>query len=297
MSWILYTLIGATLQTFRNLEQKKLNQKLDTLTVSWSRFILPLPIALVVVFLTLPSVGGQFIFHCAVTGILQVAGNFTLLKTFQSKNFSVGIAFYKTEVMQALIMGYIFFNQFISVTGFVIILITTFGVFLMSNIRFKRGFSNFSFSQPAVLFGLLTGFLFSITAFHLKFAAENLHDLGYGSFTSPATVLMWVIVIQNILFLIIKSSQGRFKSDLKKLFSAENKVSFVKTSVLSFLGSLSWFIAFSMGNVIYVKAAGQIEMIFAVLVSQFYLKEKHNGREFLGISITAVGILLLVFFH
>ena len=296
MSWIICTIIGATLQTFRNVGQKKLNQKLDTLTVSWARFILPMPLALLVVFLTFPSVSNQFIFHCFVTGSLQIAGNLTLLKTFQSKNFSVGIAFYKTEVMQSLIMGYIFFSQYISFTGFLIILLTTFGVFLMSNIRISE-IKKFSISQPAVLYGLLTGFFFSITAFHLQFAAQNLIKSGQSPVIAATTVLLWVIVIQNILFAFVKSYQGRIIKDLKKLFSLENKTAFVKMSALSFFGSLFWFVAFAIGNVIYVKALGQIEMVFAVLVSQFYLSEKHNSREMLGISITAIGILLLVFYH
>jgi len=46
MSWIIFTILATILQTFRTLEQKTLNKKLDLLTVSWSRFILPFPIAL-----------------------------------------------------------------------------------------------------------------------------------------------------------------------------------------------------------------------------------------------------------
>jgi uncharacterized membrane protein len=256
-----------------------------------------LPLAAFVVLLTFSEVSNQFIFHCVITGSLQIAGNFALLKTFKSKNFSIGVAFYKTEVLQALIVGLIFFNQLISFAGFVIILFTTFGVFLMSNISFRGGIKNFSFSQPAVIYGLLSGFFFSITAFHLKFASENLTAIGYNNFTSPITVLLWVITIQNIIFITIKTCQGRLTSDLKKLFLAENKRSFIKTSILSFFGSLFWFIAFAIGNVVYVKAVGQIEMVFAVLASHFYLKEKHRSREFLGIAITASGIILLIFFH
>jgi hypothetical protein len=41
-----------------------------------------------------------------------------LLKTFKSKNFSIGIAFYKTEVLQAMVIGFLFFNATISLSGF-----------------------------------------------------------------------------------------------------------------------------------------------------------------------------------
>ena len=62
MSWILYTIAAAALQTFRNLEQKGLHKKLDVLTVSWSRYILPFPIAIIVVIFTYSTVNSWFIF-------------------------------------------------------------------------------------------------------------------------------------------------------------------------------------------------------------------------------------------
>ena len=52
MSWVIFTILATILQSFRNLEQKSLNKRLDALTVSWSRFIIPLPFAIIVVILT-----------------------------------------------------------------------------------------------------------------------------------------------------------------------------------------------------------------------------------------------------
>ena len=82
MSWVLYTIVATILQSFRNLEQKHLNKKLDAFTVSWSRFILPLPFALVVVYFTFFAVSKSFIIYCLITACFQVAGNVFLLKTF-----------------------------------------------------------------------------------------------------------------------------------------------------------------------------------------------------------------------
>ena len=107
---------------------------------------------------------------------------------------------------------------------------------------------------------------------------------------------MWVILLQNLIFLIIKSSQRRLKKDLGNLFAAENRRSFLKTSVLSFTGSILWFLAFSIGNVVYVKAVGQVELIVSLFIS-WHLKEKYKKRELVGIAVTALGILALIFFH
>jgi uncharacterized membrane protein len=299
MSWIIYTITATILQTYRNLEQKYLNQKLDSLTVCWSRFILPLPLALIVVIKTSSSVNLEFITHCFITAIFQVAGNIFLLKTFKLKNFSIGITFYKTEVFQALLIGFLFFNQSISFIGFIAIILTTVGVILMSGLVFNGGIVGFikSLQNKAAFYGLTTGFCFSISAFNLKFSSSALTTIGYSNIKSGIIVLMWVICLQNIFFVTIKFYQKRLKKDLTNLLSLENKSAFLKTSIFSFLGSICWFVAFSLGEVVYVKAVGQTEVILAILVSHFTLRESHNIKEIWGIVLTALGIITLIIFH
>ena len=295
MSWVFYTIFATILQTFRNLEQKRLNKELDSLTVSWSRFILPLPFAITTVAYTFLLVDRFFIFYCFVTALFQVAGNIFLLQTFKSKNFSVGIAFYKTEVLQASLVGLLFFNVSISIFAFAAILVATSGVIFMSGLVFNSGFKQFfSIKNKSVFYGLLTGLCFSISAFNLKFASETLSSFEYSPTKVAIVILMWVICFQNIFFSIIKSCQNRLIKDLKSLVSLEHKYTFIKTSILSFSGSVCWFIAFGLGNVIYVKAVGQIELVIAILVSYFILKEKLKISEIIGIILTSSGILLLI---
>lgn len=298
MSWIIYTIAATAFQTFRNLEQKSLNKKLDSLTVSWSRYILPLPIALIVAAYTFSQVSNLFIFYCLITALSQVAGNIFLLKTFKSKNFSIGIAFYKTEVLQAMLIGLIFFNTKISPTSFPAILVAMSGVILMSGLDFGGGVKEFlqSLKNKSTFYGLLTGFCFSISAFNLKFASETLLPLRCSDLKVAAMVLLWVIVFQNILLSSIKLFQKRFLQDLKSLVSLENKSVFIKTSISSFLGSICWFVAYGIGNVVYVKAVGQIELVMAMLVSYFFLKEKLTRLEMFGIILTSSGILALILF-
>lgn len=299
MTWILFTIAAAILQTFRNIEQKSLNQKLDSLTVSWSRFILPLPIAIFVVIKSFNIINQQFIFFCLLTAIFQVLGNIYLLKTFQSKNFSIGIAFYKTEVVQTMLIGLLFFSEIISITGFIAIIIATIGVILISGLNFRGNFADFisSLKSKSVIYGLLCGFYFSLSAFNLKFSAQSLVSTNFSFLKISLLVLLWVIFFQNILFIIIKSVQGRVVIDLKNLFFSENKIAFLKTSILSFAGSICWFSAYTLGKVVYVKLVGQIELVLAILVSHYLLKEKNTKKEIIGILLTSCGIIILILFH
>ena len=62
------------------------------------------------------------------------------------------------------------------------------------------------------------------------------------------------------------------------------------------LASLCWFYAMSIQNVAYVRALGQIELVFTLLVSIFYFKEKISINEIIGIGITMTGILIILMY-
>ena len=106
---------------------------------------------------------------------------------------------------------------------------------------------------------------------------------------------MWIICFQNIFFVIVKFCQRTLIRDFKSIISLENKYTFLKTSILSFCGSFCWFIAFGLGEVVYVKAVGQIEIVIAILISFLLLKEKLRKIEIIGITLTSSGILWLIF--
>lgn len=193
--------------------------------------------------------------------------------------------------MQALLLGILLFDQHISAFGFAAVFVTSYGMFLMSNLNLKK-----LELDKAALFGALAGLCLAIAAFNLKFASDQMKLLDFDNFSAAMLTLMWVILLQNIFFMIIKSSQKSLVKDLTSLFRDENRASFFKMSILSLLGAVLWFSAFTIGEVIYVKAVGQIELTAALLIS-WHLKEKHKPREFAGIAVTAIGILALIYFH
>jgi len=64
--------------------------------------------------------------------------------------------------------------------------------------------------------------------------------------------------------------------------------------VTGMLGSLGWFAAFTLQNAAYVKVLGQIELVFTVLASIFFFKERIRTAEAVGILLIVAGILILV---
>ena len=61
------------------------------------------------------------------------------------------------------------------------------------------------------------------------------------------------------------------------------------------LGSVGWFTAMALQNAAYVRAVGQVELIFTFLTSVIVFKEKVTVNEVFGTILIVGGILVLLF--
>ncbi len=57
---------------------------------------------------------------------------------------------------------------------------------------------------------------------------------------------------------------------------------------------MCWFYAMSIQNVAYVRALGQIELVFTILMTLIYFKEKISFREIIGICFILIGITVII---
>ena len=62
-----------------------------------------------------------------------------------------------------------------------------------------------------------------------------------------------------------------------------------------FFESLSWFYAFTLIQASFVRAIGQIELLFSYYSSRYFFKEKVKATEIIGIIIFVLGVTLLLF--
>jgi len=293
--WIILTILAVFFQTFRNLEQKNLAKKVDAITSSWARFMLPFPIAIITVCLTFQNFNTVFFQHILINAFFQMSGSIFLIKAMQAKNFSIAVTLGKTETIQALIIGYFFYNLTILPIEIILFFLSFFGVVLMSDFNFKnhQEFIN-SIKNPRNFYGILCGSCFAITAFNLKDATQILINENYNNFLASTIVLLWTIFFQNIFFIFIKIKEKSLISSINSLWQTQNRKSFLIASIFSFIGSFFWYSAYSFGEVLYVKILSQIEIIIAILISIYYFKEKHNFKNTSGIFITLSSIIAIL---
>ena len=293
MWWIFLTLGAITFQTMRNLEQRKLVKKIDPLTASWARFILPFPLSIIVIFFTLNNFSYNLSKFILVNSIFQMLGSIFLVKAMQYRNYSIAITLGKTETIQALFVGLLFYNIKITPIEIIFIFIAFIGVILMSEIKFNKNKLN-PVTNPANFFGIFSATCFAITSFNLKNACDILIELGYNNIIAATLVLLYTIFWQNIFFIAIKFKQKTLKNSIKSLISSDNINSFLIASSLSFIGSIFWYSAYSYGEVIHVKMVGQLEIIIALIISCFFLKERHSIKNFIGIFLVLFSILVII---
>jgi drug/metabolite transporter (DMT)-like permease len=67
-----------------------------------------------------------------------------------------------------------------------------------------------------------------------------------------------------------------------------------QVGALSAMGSACWFSAFALAPVALVRAVGQVEILFTLAFSRFYLREGAKRSDVLGSLVVVLGVLLVL---
>ena len=287
--WILLTLLAAFMQAWRNAFQSQLSKEVSVAGVTLARFIWAGPIAavyLVGLYLWLdvgvPDFSGRFIGFILGASAMQILATGLMVKLFKQQNFAIGAGLAKSEAVVAAILGTVFFGTHLSPLGWSGVLLGGVAIFLMSA---KQGLR--SLSLNTVLIGLACGTSFALTSLWVREASLCL-NIGFPH--SAAWVLLFVISLQTLVlvsYLLLKD-----KSTLAALWQRPKLT--LLTSTASCLGSIGWFSAMSLQAVPYVKTLGQVEVFYMILIATFWLKEKVQIKDMLGLVLIAVAAILVM---
>ena len=293
--WVIITILAAFSQNLRSAFQKKLQNDLSDIGATNVRFLFGLPFAIIYfLFLhnsyevTLTSIPNKFFLFALIGGLSQIIATFLLLKIFNYKNFAVGTTYSKTEPIQALFFSILILGETISYMGMIGIIIGIFGVIFISYKSDKLSYDNKSDSKNAIYLGLLSGALFGIAAVMFRGASLslNLDNLLYSSGLTLLVALFIQTTLLGIYLIITDKNQI--------LLSFDNLKDCTIVGFFGALASMCWFYAMSIQNVAYVRALGQIELVFTILMTLIYFKEKISFREIIGICFILIGITVII---
>lgn len=295
-AWIIISIAAAAFQTLRFMLQKTLSMgRLSAGGATFARFLFAAPFALCFASGVLvwhgadwPSFSGWFWAYALTGGLAQILATLCVVLLFAQRNFAVGITFKKTEVIQTVIVGLLVLGDRVSLAGLVAIVIGLAGVLVLSDTpeSVARGWRRLT--NRAAGLGLLSGTFFAISA--VAYRGATLEIDSDTVLIRSATTLSMVTLSQTLA--MAAWLRWREPGELTRIWSARRTG--VWMGVNSMAGSLSWFTAFTLQNAAYVFAVGQVEVIFSMLASVLFFKEKISGQEYWGIGLLTASILVLV---
>lgn len=287
--WIPVTIWAAFAQTIRNAVQRGLTAELGTLGATLVRFLYGLPFAVLWLFLVLeftgsrpPPSGWAFSGWVLSGAVAQIAATALLLRTMQERNFALGVAYSKSEVLQVAIFALAFLGDPITVAAGLAIAAGTAGVLLLSPAGWSAGFT----SRTAVL-GLASGAGFAFSAVGYRGAALALGDTPF--LLSAAYTLVAAQLLQTLLlggWLLLRNPQTVVR--VLRAWKASLLAGFMGAAA-----SAGWFTAFAIEPAAHVRTLGLIELVFSYAVSLKLFREKLSRRELTGMTLLALGVILI----
>ena len=289
--WVLIAIGAAFFQNVRSALQKHLKGRLTTTGATFSRFVFAAPLivgmlAALVTFggYSLPAPNIRSFGFMALGGIAQITATALLVHLFGLRNFAVGTTFSKTETVQAALFGVIVLSDAITPMAVVALLVSLVGVALISSTNGLRG----GIFNRGALIGIASGTAFAVSGISYRGASLS---LGGGDFLIRATfTLACVLVFQTVIMAAWLSWKD--SAQIGRVIRSWRVSMWV--GVAGGIASLGWFSAMTLQNAAYVKAVGQIELLFSFAVSVLVFRERSSGREVGGIILVSIGILLLL---
>ena len=262
--WAVIAIIAAIAQSLRTVCQKLLIPHVGELGASFSRFIYGITFTWLWVFTiclmtgnSFPNISFLFIAFVGLAGILQIIFTILLIMMFNHRNYAIGIALSKTEILQtaileAIIIGYIANFSIIGAIAMGLI-----GVALLSyqKVEFKNGVKSHLFFSPPHFLGIGAGAALALAnIFYFKATILLNSDLLVinASFTAAISISLQTIILGS--YLIFKEPDQLMRC------LANWKIGFF-IGITAVISSTAWFYAFAMFHLGAVRAVGQLSLI------------------------------------
>ena len=295
--WIPIAVTAALFQCWRTAMQQKLRSLLSVNGAGFVRYLYGGPAALAFLLVALaatrvglPAIAPRMVLYAAAGGFSQILATNLLIMAFGFRNFAVGTAYAKTETAQSGVLALVVLHEVLRPIAWIGIAVGLVGVLTLSFVG--RGLRARELAaatvQPAALAGLGAGFCFAVTIVFIKLASQA--TIGPSVFVRAMFVLLVTTVLQTAM-------QGTYlalrdPAELRKAVAHWRSASWV--GLLSAAGSACWFTGFTIADVALVRAVGQIEVVFTLLFSRFYLKERLRRGDVAGLLLVVFGVLLIV---
>jgi drug/metabolite transporter (DMT)-like permease len=282
IAWIPITIGAAASQAVRTALQRFLKGRLSTNGAAFTRFVFGLPLA--AVYLSLLMAFG------VTAAVSQILATSVQLYVMGTRSFATAVAYAKTEVVQAAIFEVVFLGAVVSWLGALGIVVATAAVMLMSLVRTSRPLHAFllGWTEPTALLGLLAGGLFGVAAVGFRAASISLRHPS--AFVAASFTLVVATMLQTAIMACYLAA--REPGELREVFAEARTGAMV--GLASFVGSAGWFTAFTLQIAAYVRTLGLVELVFTLLISLYFFRERPGRFELIGLALLILSIAMVL---
>lgn len=291
MIWLPATLLAGLFQSWRTAVQQRVRAELSINAAGLVRYLYGLPVSLGLLALYFfwsgngwPVMGERLLLFAAAGGLAQIIATNLLLMAFGYRNYVAGTAFSKTEAMQGALLAWLLLHERLTPLTLAGIGVGVVGVMVVAaggqRLRLR------DLTQPAALCGLGAGLGFTMSSIFVKSATHNIET------TDKILAALIVLVVAQTCQTIMQGSYvwWREREQVAKVFSSWRTSG--QVGLLASLGSACWFTGFATAPIALVRAVGQVEVLFTIGFSKFYLKEAMKRGEALGLILVGIGVVL-----
>jgi drug/metabolite transporter (DMT)-like permease len=276
--------------------QRHLTGPLGTLGATLVRFLYGLPFAVVwlgVVYGAgagpLPAPTFEFLGWVLLGAVCQIAATGLLLRVMVERNFTLGVAYSKSEIIQIAVFGLAFLGDPVSPVAGVAIALGTLGVLLLSPADPRRPLRALLVgwtARPALL-GLASGTGFALAAVGYRGAALA---LGRAPFLLAAayTLVAAQVLQTSLLGAWLLQRDADVIPAVLRAWRASLFAGFMGAAA-----SGGWFTAMTIEPAAHVRTLGLIELLFSYAVSRRVFRERVSRRELMGIALLTLALVVV----
>lgn len=265
----------------RNAAQRGLTSALGTWGATLVRFLYGLPFALLWFLIVpgkTPEPSAPFLAWTLLGSVSQIIATGLLLRTMQERNFGVGVAYSKSEVLQVALFAFVFLGDPLTIPLGIAVACGTAGVLLLTG-GVRAGWA----ARPGLL-GLASGAGFALAA--VGYRGATLALPGAGFLIAAAFTLLLAQAMQTALlggFLLITDPGTVVKA-------ARQWRPSLLAGFMGAAASAGWFTAFALEPAANVRTLGLVELAFSYVASLKLFRERLSKRELAGMALLAAGV-------
>ena len=294
--WIPVTLWAAFAQTLRNAAQRSLTGELGTLGATLVRFLYGLPFAALWLYAVhalgrfdFPAPNLSFLGWVLLGAVSQIAATALLLRVMTERNFTLGVAYSKSEIIQVAVFGFVFLGDRINTVVAIAIALGTAGVLMLAPADREHPWRALltGWTSRLALLGLASGAGFAFSAVGFRGAALALGDTPF--LMAAASTLLVAQFVQTLLlggWLLLRK-----RDVLLRVLHAWRASLFA--GFMGAAASAGWFTAMAIEPVAHVRTLGLIELLFSYIVSRRVFREHLEHRELIGIALLTVALVVV----